>query len=77
MANAASPYSNVNRDCPVTDIYNSDNEVIPLEQAYNFAKALTAARCTAEINVVPGTGHAFTYWPTAKSGVIDFFRRNL
>jgi acetyl esterase len=77
MANAASPYSNVNRNCPATDIYNSDNEFIPLAQASNFARALTAARCTVEMNVVPGTAHAFTYWSAAKTGVIDFFKRNL
>jgi acetyl esterase len=76
-ADAASPYNNVNPNCPATDIWNSDNEPVPLEQVYNFSNALTAAGCTVQVDIVPGTAHAFKYWPTAKSGVIDFFNRNL
>jgi acetyl esterase len=76
-ADAASPYSNVNPNCPATEIYNSDNEPVPLVQVYNFANALTAAGCTVEVDIIPGTAHAFKYWPSAKNGVIDFFNRNL
>jgi acetyl esterase/lipase len=75
MADAASPYSNVNPNCPATDIYNSEGEGVPLDQEYNFLNALIAAGCNAEIVVIPGSQHGFQYWPTAKASVIDFFNR--
>jgi acetyl esterase len=76
-ADAASPYSNVTPTCPATDIYNSSNESVPLEQVNNFANALTAAGCTVEVDIIPGTAHAFKYWSTAMPGLVDFFARTL
>jgi acetyl esterase len=76
-ADAASPYDNVNSYCPVNDIHNSQTETVPLEQVYNFADALTAAGCIAEVEIVPGSAHGFKYWAVEKSDIIDFFRRRL
>jgi acetyl esterase/lipase len=76
-AEAASPYSNVNPYCPVIDIHNSENESVPLEQVFDFANALTAVGCTAEVEIMPGGAHGFKYWSAAKGDVIDFFKRRL
>jgi acetyl esterase len=76
-ADAASPYTNVNPNCPANNIMASEGEALPLEQTTNFADALTAAGCTVKLDIIPGSEHGLFYWQTVKSGVVEFFDTQL
>jgi len=76
-ADAASPYNNVNPNCPAFHLNASQDEVMPLSQTTDFACALTAAGCTVEVQILPGSEHGLGYWPTVKNDVIAFFQTHL
>jgi len=48
-------------------IANSENELIPVNQATTMHDALQAAHVSDELDILPGTGHAIGYadqiWP--------------
>jgi acetyl esterase/lipase len=61
-----------NSSCSSWLIFNSEDELIPLSQAQEMYAALQAAKCRATLTVVPGTLHAFEYFPEVKPQIEQF-----
>jgi acetyl esterase/lipase len=60
--------------CPKWLLFNSEAELIPLSQAQEMDHALLGAGCRATLQVVPGTRHAFGYFPKVGSTIFSFVR---
>ena len=57
---AASPLQHVRADLPPTVIiHGTADEVVPIEQAYQFARSMVAAGNRCELVALPGRKHAF------------------
>jgi len=67
-----SPDDNVTpTNCPGTWLlYNSADELMPLDQPSSMTAALEAKGCNVNEIIVPGSGHAFSYWDTVSANVI-------
>ena len=67
-----SPASHVSStNCPGTWlIYNSANELMPLDQPTAMASALQANGCNVTETILPGSLHAWDYWNAVSSAVI-------
>ncbi len=72
---AASPKSHVGKNDPPMSIYNSSNEVIPVDQAQDMIDALTSAGTPHELTVVPGSRHDVQYAQVAMPSTLDFFEK--
>ena len=58
-------------DCPGTSLlFNSENELMPLDQPASMTATLLANGCNVQETIVPGTGHAYDYWNTVVQQVI-------
>ena len=58
-------------NCPGTWlIYNSSNELMPLDQPSAMTAALEANGCNVNEIILPGGAHAFDYWGEVSSNVI-------
>jgi len=59
-------------NCPGTWLlFNSENELMPLDQPASMTVALAADGCNVEESIVPGTGHAYDYWNGVVQQVIS------
>jgi arylformamidase len=59
-------------NCPGWLLFNSEKELIPVEQAQEMQANLTAAGCSSKLVVVPGEGHAFEYWSQVDQQIFAF-----
>lgn len=58
-------------DCPGTWLlYNSADELMPLDQPDAMTSALEANGCNVTFITMPGTGHAYDYWDDVASNVV-------
>jgi len=73
----ASPARHVVAGTPRALLFNSANELIPLNQMTDFASALRAVGTPVETHVVPGTGHAVAYAGQAIGPTLSFLERYL
>jgi hypothetical protein len=55
-------------------IFNSETELMPLDQPKAMTGALEANSCKVTKEIVPGTKHAFEYWATVKKTIFAFIR---
>ncbi|MDQ4038445.1 MAG: alpha/beta hydrolase [Actinomycetota bacterium] len=69
-----SPIYNIAPTSPPFLIVNSDDEIVPLEQAQAMHDALTAAGRTSTLRVVPGQGHGLSLLEAAEDGIVRFLR---
>jgi acetyl esterase/lipase len=53
----ASALSDIDSTDPPALLFNSDNELVPKEQAQSMHDALAQAGITSELTIVPGTQH--------------------
>jgi acetyl esterase/lipase len=59
-------------NCPPWLLFNSETELIPLAQAREMQSNLTAAGCSSQLVVVPGSMHSFEYWSQVQQQVVAF-----
>jgi len=52
-------------------IYNSADELMPMDQPSAMAGALSANGCNVTETIVPGTAHAWYYWGSVSTQVIN------
>lgn len=71
---APSPIYNIAPTTPPFLIVNSDDEIVPLEQAQAMHDALTAAGRASTLSVVPGQGHGLSLFDAVEDGVVRFLR---
>jgi acetyl esterase/lipase len=64
------------RTCAKWLLFNSQEEGIPLSQAQEMASAAAHAGCSASLQVVPGSKHAFGYFGLVANTIFDFIRSN-
>ncbi len=69
-----SPADDTVANCPKWLLFNSENELIPLSQEQEMYERVKASGCTATMVVVPGTKHAFAYWPSVSETVANFVK---
>jgi acetyl esterase/lipase len=62
------------QNCPKWLLFNSEAELIPLSQAQEMNANLQKAKCSATLDVVPGTSHAFGYFDRVESTIFSFVR---
>jgi acetyl esterase/lipase len=55
-------------------IFNSQSELIPLDQPTAMDNALRAAGCHDTKTIVPGSEHAFAYWGKVKPAIVSFIQ---
>jgi acetyl esterase/lipase len=69
-----SPSSQVtSAGCPAAWLmFNSEHELMPLNQPEAMKATLEAQGCAVSEQIVPGTTHSFGYWPTVRSNVVSF-----
>jgi acetyl esterase len=70
-----SPASHVTAaNCPAGGwlIFNSDAELIPLDQPNAMEAALQQNGCPVTKTILPGTDHAFSYWGDVKPAIASF-----
>lgn len=61
-------------NCPAWLLFNSEAELIPLSQAEEMYANLLNANCSATLDVVPGTRHAFAYFRDVENTIFSFIR---
>ena len=61
-------------NCPPAGwlMYNSQSELVPIDQPTAMAAALLQHNCKVTETIFPGTGHAGDYWEAVKANVIAF-----
>jgi acetyl esterase/lipase len=61
-------------NCPPAGwlMYNSQNELVPVDQPNAMAAALQQHNCKVTKTIFPGTEHAGDYWEAVKADVIAF-----
>jgi len=69
-----SPALQVNSsNCPAGwQIFNSQNELMPMDQPNAMISALQANNCQVTSQILPGTAHAFGYWSSVESSIASF-----
>jgi acetyl esterase/lipase len=75
----ASPIHHVSaEDVPVMLIHGTDDDIVPISQAYDFAAKLEEYKVPHEVLVLEGEGHSFTFegWQRLFSAAVDFMNRN-
>lgn len=72
LANQASPDMHADNNCPAFLILNSDNELVPVDQAKRLNDALVSANCTVTMQILSGTNHAFAYYSQVSETIIKF-----
>jgi acetyl esterase/lipase len=75
LAEQWSPSANVtSSNCPEFGwlIFNSQNELMPLDQQLDMAGALTSEGCQVLTSVIGGRAHSFAYWPTVEPAIVAF-----
>jgi acetyl esterase/lipase len=75
LAEQWSPSANVtSSNCPPSGwlIFNSEAELMPLDQLQDMAGALAREGCQVFTSVVSGRAHSFEYWRKVESAVVGF-----
>ncbi len=70
----ASPIYSINPTTPPFLIVNSDDEIVPVEQAQAMHDALTAAGRTSTRRIVPGDGHGLALFDAVEADIVRFLR---
>ncbi|KAJ8766918.1 hypothetical protein K2173_011736 [Erythroxylum novogranatense] len=64
----------IDRDCRVFTVHGSDDEIIPLEDAYEFSKIIP----NHNLHIIDGANHSYTsHQVEVVSIVLDFIKANL
>jgi acetyl esterase/lipase len=66
-----SPIDNISTT-PAWLLFSAETDLIPESQAQEMYEALQADGAEAELTVVPGKGHAVSYWSTVAPQVVAF-----
>jgi acetyl esterase/lipase len=63
-------------NCPAGGwlLYNSQSELIPLDQPNAMIAALNNQGCIVKPTIIPGTIHAFGYWSTVRPAIVTFVK---
>ena len=69
-----SPIYNIAPTTPPFLIVNSDNEIVPVEQAQRMHDALTFAGRTSTLRIVPGQGHGLSLFGAVEDDIVRFLR---
>lgn len=69
-----SPVYNIAPTTPPFLIVNSDDEIVPLEQAQVMHDALTAAGRASTLSIVPGQGHGLSLFDAVEDRIVRFLR---
>jgi acetyl esterase/lipase len=70
-----SPIFNISTT-PAWLLFSAEIDLVPESQSQEMYDALRAAGASATLTVVPGKGHAVTYWSTIERQVITFIREH-
>jgi acetyl esterase/lipase len=70
----ASPLYNIAPTTPPFLIVNSDDEIVPLEQAQAMHDALMAAGHPSTLRIIPGQGHGLSLFDAVEDGIVAFLR---
>lgn len=73
----ASPVFGVTASTPPMYVASAEQDLVPVEQAYEMVNALTAGGIASKLQVVPGEGHADSYRAQAQQPTLDFLHRYL
>ncbi|AQA24853.1 alpha/beta hydrolase family protein [Rhodococcus sp. MTM3W5.2] len=73
----ASPIRHVSEGNPPVLLFNSSDELIPVEQMTAFAERLRDVGTPAETQVLPGSKHAVAYSDAALDPTLTFLRHHL
>ena len=77
LAEQFSPVSHVPKaSCPHWLLFSAEEDLVPLSQQQEFLAALKARGCSASLQVEPGKGHSFGYWPEANAAIYSFIAGN-
>jgi len=69
-----SPIYNIAPTTPPFLIVNSDNEIVPVDQAQVMHDALSAADRPSTLRIVPGDGHGFALFDAVEADIVRFLR---
>ncbi len=69
-----SPIYNIAPTTPPFLIVNSDDEIVPLEQAQAMHDALSAADRPSTLRIVPGDGHGLPLFDAVEADIVHFLR---
>jgi acetyl esterase/lipase len=68
-----SPVDNVpTTACPRWQLWSAEEDLVPISQDHEMQTALETAGCTSNLEVIPGKGHAFSYWNSARLKIFSF-----
>jgi len=68
-----SPVDNIPAaNCPPWLLFSAQEDLIPVSQDREMQTALEAAGCSSTLDVIPGKGHAFSYWSSVKLTIFNF-----
>ncbi len=70
----ASPVHNISTSSPPFLIVNSENEIVPVEQAQALHDALSAADRPSTLRIVPGQDHGLVLLDSVEDEVVAFLR---
>lgn len=70
-----SPIDNIST-VPAWLLFSAEIDLVPESQAQEMYEALQAAGASATLTVVPGRGHAVSYWSNVASQVVAFIREH-
>jgi len=70
-----SPIYNITATTPPFLIVNSDDEIVPVEQAQAMHDALTAAGRTSTLRIVPGQDHGLSLFGAVEDDMVRFLRK--
>lgn len=65
---------NVSASSPPFLIINSDDEIVPVEQAQALQEALSAAGRPSTLRIVPGQDHGLVLLDSVEDDVVTFLR---